>query len=154
MGKSLRACTLAGLGFIPGGENCAIEANLWLTYPEFFAVEYDTILHSSLYELDKVPVVPFWGLAVDVYVIMDGNDTGEMVSYLVHLHLEDVLAHLHSEMHAQELILPFVGLECCKVGVLLIQVYNQKAVLSFENMVVLLRDEKFCLGSGLCNGLG
>ena len=78
-------------------------------------LEYNTILCSSLHGLGKVPIVLFSVLALAAYVIVYGNDAGETVSHLVHVHLEDVLAFHQTKAHAQEPIPPFVGVECCKI---------------------------------------
>ena len=40
--------------------------------------------------MEKVPVMFHWGPAIDAYVVLNGNDAGETVSYLVHVHLEDI----------------------------------------------------------------
>ena len=42
------------------------------------------------------------GMAVDAYIIMNGNYSWKTVCYLVHSHLKDVLGHLQSEWHVQE----------------------------------------------------
>ena len=55
------------------------------------------------------------GVALDAHVIVDGDDAGKMISDLVHVHLEDVLAHLQAKGNAQEKIPPFVGIKDCKV---------------------------------------
>ena len=54
-------------------------------------------------------------LAIDVYLIMDCDDARQMVCDLVHVHLEDGLAHLQDNGHAHELVPTFVGIEGCKV---------------------------------------
>ena len=95
------------------GEHCTVESDLWLPYPALSVIEYDAILHCSLYELDKVPVILFLDTAIDADVFMDGNDTLEMVSDLAHLHLEDILAHLQAKGHAQEPVPPLVGVKSC-----------------------------------------
>ena len=38
-------------------------------------------------------------VAIDAYIIMDGNNARETVSYLVHVHLKDVLGHLQAKRH-------------------------------------------------------
>ena len=50
-------------------------------------------------------------MAIDIDVIVNGNDTWETVSHLVRVHLEDILAHLQAERHPQEPVLSHVGVE-------------------------------------------
>ena len=89
---------------------------MWLFHPTLAAVEYDAVfLHCGLHQLDKVPVMPLWGTAIDAYVVMDDDDTREMVSDLIHAHFKDVLAHLQDKWHLQEWIPPFVGVEHCQI---------------------------------------
>ena len=52
-----------------------------------------------------------WGTSINADIIVDGNDTWRLVNDLVHVHFEDILAHLQAEKHAQEPIPPFVGVK-------------------------------------------
>ena len=97
----LEGLHLSGVGIHTfGHEHCTLEADLWLHYHTLAAVEYAAIPHSSLHQLDKMPAVVLWGMAVDADIIMDGYDTRKMVIDLVHENLEDVLAHLQTKGHA------------------------------------------------------
>ena len=64
----VRLCTL-------WGEHCTIEADLCLPYPSLAAVKDSAILCNGLYQLDKVPVMLFSGIAINADVVMDDNDT-------------------------------------------------------------------------------
>ena len=66
---------------------------------------------GGLHWLDKVAVVLLWGMAINTDIIIDGNDTWEVVSDSVHAHLEDILAHLQAEGNVQEPVPSFVGVE-------------------------------------------
>ena len=53
-----------------------MEAYFWLPNSAFAAVEDDSVLWGSLYQLDQVPIVLLRGSAVDESVIMIGYDSG------------------------------------------------------------------------------
>ena len=91
------------------GEHCTVEANLWLPYPALAAAEYHVILHHSLHQLEKVPVMLLMDMAIDTHIILDGYDTRKTVNDVVHAHLEDILAHLQTEGHMKRLVPPLGG---------------------------------------------
>ena len=82
---------------------------MWLPYPALAAIEYDAVLHCGLDAMDIMTVMFLWGIAIDTDVIVVGNDTWEMVSDLVHVNLEVVVAHLHAEGHVHKPVPPFCG---------------------------------------------
>ena len=86
-----------------GGEYFTTEAYFWLPNPAFAAVEYDSILQGGLHQL---PVMILRGLVIDMNIIMDGYDSGWMVSNLVHAHLKDILGHLQTKGHGRNWYLP------------------------------------------------
>ena len=90
------------------------------------------------------------GMAVDTDVVMDGYDTLEIVSDLVHVYFRDVLVHLQAKRHAQESIPSLLSVENCQVWALLIKVHTSEASLasSFKNNVALLDNGKFHWGLG------
>ena len=47
-------------------------------------------------------VMLFRSMAINAYIIMDGNNARKVVCHLVHVHLKDVLGHLQTEEHVQE----------------------------------------------------
>ena len=53
------------------------------------------------------------GMTIDAYIIMYGNNAGETVCCLVHLHLKHVLGHLQTEWHMQE---PVSAMMCIESG--------------------------------------
>ena len=80
-------CTLAGLGFTPFFENiapCMLISDFLVLH---FAGEDLAIFASSLHELDEV-VIMFFECLKNAGVIMYGNNTWQIVGYLVHPHLE------------------------------------------------------------------
>ena len=60
------------------------------------------MLGCCLHELQELPKMLLRSAAVDAYIIMNDNNAAEMVHYLVHVHLKDILGHLQAERHAQE----------------------------------------------------
>ena len=38
-----------------------------------------------------------WGMAIYAYVIMYGDNAGETVHYVVHMHLKDILGHFQAK---------------------------------------------------------
>ena len=70
--------------------------------------------------------------AVDTYIIVNGNNAGEMVHYLVHVHLKNVLGNLQAKSHAQELVTAMMHVKGGKVGRLLVKVDAPEAVLSIQ----------------------
>ena len=52
------------------------------------------------------------GMTVDAYIIINGDNTGEMVHCLVHAYLKDVLRHLQADGHVQEPVPATVSVEC------------------------------------------
>ena len=54
---------------------------------------------------------------------MDGDNAREMVHYLVHTYLNDVLGHLQTKEHVQKSVPAMVSVECGQVGGFLIEVY-------------------------------
>ena len=75
------------------------------------AVEDDAMLAGHLHKLKQVSVMLPRGTAIYTYIIMYGNKAGEMVCYLVHAHLKDILGHLQTEGHVQELVPAMVSVE-------------------------------------------
>ena len=63
---------------------------------------------------------------------MYGNNAGEMVRYLVHAHLKDVLGPLQTKGHAQEPVPAILGTECGQVGRLLIEMYAPGTVVCIQ----------------------
>ena len=74
----------------------------------------------------------FRDTAVYAYIIMNGNNPGEMVCCLVHAHLKDILGHLQTEWHVEEVVPAMVGVEHGQLGRLLIEVYAPEAILCFQ----------------------
>ena len=64
------------------------------------------MLFGCLHQLKEVWVMLLWDTAVEACIIMCCNYAGEMVCYLVHSHLREVLGHFQAEWHMQELYLP------------------------------------------------
>ena len=56
------------------------------------------------------------GMAIDTYIVMNGDNARKTVCYLVHVHLKDVLGHLHTEWHAQEPVPAMMSVKCGQVG--------------------------------------
>ena len=56
------------------------------------------------------------GMTIYTYIVMNGNNAGEMVCCLVHAHLKDVLGHLQIKWHAQEMVPAMMGSEHGQVG--------------------------------------
>ena len=54
----------------------------------------------------------------------------EMDCCLVHTHLKDIVGHLQTERHTQEMVPAMMGIECGQVVRLLIEVNAPEAVLS------------------------
>ena len=75
------------------------------------AVEDNAMLGCCLPNLQEVPVMFLRSVAIDAYIIMNGGNAGEMVCYLVHVHLKDILGHLQAKRHAQE---PVPAMMCVK----------------------------------------
>ena len=73
------------------------------------------MLAHHLHELQEVSVMLLRGMAIEAYIIMYGNYAREMVCYLVHVHLGDVMGHLHAKRHMQELIPATMGIESGQV---------------------------------------
>ena len=53
----------------------------------------------------------FPGLAIDDNIIVDANDSWAFLKYLVHPHLEHILAHFGSKRHSLVLEPAFVPIE-------------------------------------------
>ena len=70
------------------------------------------------------------GTAVNTYIIVYHGYAREMVCCLVHLHLKDILGHLQTKWHMQELVPTMMGIKCGQVQRLLIEVNAPEAVLS------------------------
>ena len=49
---------------------------------------------GSLHQLEEVSVMFLMGMTIDTYIVMYGDNDGEMTCGLVPLHLKDVLLHL------------------------------------------------------------
>ena len=132
MGRPCRAWILAGIwphAFC--GEHCTTECDLRLSDLALIAIEDNAMLSCYLHELQEVPVM-FLRSEVDAYIIINGDNAGETVSYLVHVHLKDILGHLQAKRHAQE---PMPATMCVKsgqVGRLLIEMYAPEAVLRIQ----------------------
>ena len=92
-------------------EDCTIEGNLGLPDPALRAAENDAVLADHLHKLKQVSVMLLWDIAVYAHIIMYGNNAGEIVCYLVHVHLKDLLGHLQTERHVQEPVPAMVGAE-------------------------------------------
>ena len=82
---------------------------MWLPFLALSAIKDDAILHSGLYQLDKVHYY------MDADITIDGYDTRKMVSDVIHVYLEDVLAHLQAKGQVQEPVPSFVSVECCQI---------------------------------------
>ena len=95
------------------GEHCTIKDDLGLSHMAFKVAENDTMLGCCLHKLQEVPVMFLRGAAVNVYIIVNGNNAREAVSYLVHAHLKDILRHFQAKRHAQE---PVPAMVCFKSG--------------------------------------
>ena len=86
------------------------------------------VLFGCLHKLKQVLVMLLGGMAIYAYIIMNGNNANGRVCYLVHAHLKDVLGHLQTEWHVQEVVPAMVGIECGQVGRLLIKVYAPEPI--------------------------
>ena len=74
----------------------------------------------------------FRGMTIDVCIIMNGNNARELVHYLVHAHLKDVLGHPQTEGHVQEPVCAMEGFQGGQVGGFLLEVYAPEAILSIQ----------------------
>ena len=83
-------------------EDCIVEGNLGLPDMALRAVEDDAMLACHLHKVQQVSVMLLRGMAIDAYIIMNGDNARETVCYLVHVHLKDILGHLQAEGHMQE----------------------------------------------------
>ena len=59
-----------------------------------FSVEDNAMFPGCLHQLEEVSVMLLWGITIDAYIIMYGNNAGKTVCCLIHLYLNDVLGHL------------------------------------------------------------
>ena len=66
------------------------------------------------------------GMAIDIEVVIDGYDAWKMVSDLVYVHLEDILAHLQAKRHVEEPVLPFLVLKMVRYELFLSRCMLQK----------------------------
>ena len=64
----------------------------------------------------------------DIHVTEYVSGTWETDSDLVHVHLEDIMAHHQAKGNVQEPVSSFVGIKGGEVGGLLIKVYGPKAI--------------------------
>ena len=104
VGRSCRASILARLGHMPFcGEKYTIEGDLMLSDPIIRAVEDNAMLGCYLHKLQEVSVMFVRSVALDAYIIVNGDNAGE-VHYVVHMHLKDILGHLQAKRHVQELV--------------------------------------------------
>ena len=71
-------------------EHCTVEDNLRLSDLALRAIEDNAMLGCCLHELQELLVMFLRSVAIDAYIIMNGINVGEMVCYLVHVHLKDV----------------------------------------------------------------
>ena len=71
-----------------------MEGDLGLSDLALRAVEDNAMLGHCLHKLQEVPVMFLRGVAIDGYIIVNGDNAGEIVCYLVHVHLKDILGHL------------------------------------------------------------
>ena len=113
-------------------EHCTVEGNLELSDLALRPNEDNAVVGCCLHELQEVPVMSLRSAAVDAYIIMNGDNAGEMVHCLVHVHLKDIFGHLQAKQHAQE---PVPAMMCVKdgqVGRLLIEVDAPEAILSIQ----------------------
>ena len=67
------------------------------------------MLACHLHKLQQVLVMLLGGMAVDIYIAINGNHARETVCYLVHAHMKDVLGHLQAKQNVQE---PVPATEC------------------------------------------
>ena len=72
------------------------------------------------------------GMAIYASIIMNGNNARQTVCCLVHPYLKDIMGHLQTEKHAQEVVPAMMGIECGQVGRFLIELYAPEAVLSIQ----------------------
>ena len=72
------------------------------------------------------------GMAIDAYIIVNGDNAGETVCYLVHAHLKDVLGLLWAKRHVRELVPATMCVKSGQVGRLLVEVDAPEAVLSVQ----------------------
>ena len=52
-----------------------------------------------------------WGMALAAYIVMYHNNAGEMVCCLIHLHLTDILGHVQTKWHMQEIVSATMGVK-------------------------------------------
>ena len=90
------------------------------------------MLNGCLHKLKQVLVMLLGDMAMYAYVIMYGNNTGEMVCCLVHAHLKDILGHLHTEWYVLEMVPAMMDIECGQIGRFLIDVHAPEAILSIQ----------------------
>ena len=81
------------------------------------------------------------GMAIDTDIIMDGYDALKIVSDLINGHFKDVLPHLQSKGHVQELVPSLVGDGSGEVRAILIKVHTSEAIFtsSFKTVLAPLR---------------
>ena len=72
------------------------------------------------------------GMAIYAYIVMYGDNAGEMVCCLVHAYLKDVLGDLQTEWHVQEMVPAMMGVERGQVARFLIEVYAPEVILSIQ----------------------
>ena len=113
VGKSCRAWILEGSGCMP----LTVKTVIWGCL-----IQHLELLKTlpcwgcCLHKLQQLLVMFLRGVAVDTYVIMYGDNAGEMVCYLDHAHLKDILGHLQTKRHAQELVPATMSVKCGQVG--------------------------------------
>ena len=96
------------------------------------AIEDNDGLGCCLHELQEAPVMFLRSVVVDAYIIMNGDNTREMVHYLVYVHLKNILGHLQAKRHAQEPVPVIMCVKCGQVGRLLIKVDAPEAIPSIQ----------------------
>ena len=92
-------------------EYSTVEGNLRLRDLTLQDVKVYAMLLGCLHQLKEVLVMVLRGTAVDAYIIMYWDNARDMVCFLVHSHLKDVLGHLQTRGHKQEPISAMMGIE-------------------------------------------
>ena len=112
-------------------KNCTIEGNLGLSDLALRSVKDNAVLGYCLHKLHEMPVMFLRGAAIDANV-MYGNNTREMVCYLVPAHLKDVLGHLQAKRYAYELVPATMSVKSGQVQRLFIEANAPEAIFSVQ----------------------
>ena len=74
-------------------------------------IKHDVMGLGRLYQVQEVLIMLLRIMAKYTYIIMNGNNAGQAVCCLVHLHLKDILGHLQTKWHIWEPIPSMMGIK-------------------------------------------